>query len=93
MKQRVAILIDGSFFIKRFPKIFHKKVDDPQEFADRIHTYALKHLQIKKNNNRKIEGNSGKEQKEVPLQELYRIFFMTVTLLKRSFTTRLVGSL
>ncbi|MGL2610499.1 NYN domain-containing protein [Helicobacter pylori] len=63
MSKKVAILVDGGFFIKCYKSHLKKQFGDeykgpnPEKLADNIHTYCLKHI--------------NKENDE----ELYRIFF------------------
>lgn len=59
MKKRVAILVDGTFFIKRNLFHFHRTLANttPQQMATAIHNHCLKH--IRQNDD----------------EELYRIFF------------------
>lgn len=75
MKKRVAVLVDGTFFLKRYFFHFQKSPSDftPEEMARAIHSYCLKHIL---NNGAK----NNKEQKEKRHyycndEELYRIFF------------------
>ncbi len=63
MSKKVAILVDGGFFIRCYKSHLKKQFDDkygdpnPEKLAHDIHTYCLKHID-KKND-----------------EELYRIFF------------------
>ncbi len=71
MSKKVAILVDGDFFIRCYKshlkKQFGDKYEDlnPEKLADKIHTYCLKHIS-KKND-----------------EELYRIFFYDCKPLKK----------
>lgn len=62
MSKKVAILVDGDFFIRCYKSHLKKQSDDkykdlnPKKLADNIHTHCLRHIN-KKN------------------EELYRIFF------------------
>lgn len=57
--KKVAVIVDGSFFRKRYFKYYKKSYSDvdPKVFAKAIHTHSLKHIQ-------KDKG-----------EELYRIYY------------------
>jgi uncharacterized LabA/DUF88 family protein len=60
--QRMAIMIDGAFFLKRFPVVFTKKdARDPTVVADAAFRMAISHLKPRNNN--------------AARSDLYRIFF------------------
>lgn len=60
--QKTAVLVDGGFFTKRFPRIFPKlDKHDPKMVADKAHELALAHLHSPKNKQR--------------TSDLYRIYF------------------
>lgn len=73
MKKRVAILVDGTFFIKRYFFYFQKDPSNitAEEMATAIHSYCLKHIYNSSNNKNKNE-------------ELYRIFFYDCRPLKKN---------
>ncbi len=72
MPKKVAVLVDGDFFIRRYKshlrEHFADKYEklDPERLACDIHTYCLKHIN-KKN------------------EELYRIFFYDCKPLGKKF--------
>jgi uncharacterized LabA/DUF88 family protein len=59
---KTAVLIDGSFYLKRYKYIYDEKPDDPIIVAKKLHELAFKHLD---------EKHSGKEIENT----LYRIFY------------------
>lgn len=67
MSKKVAILVDGDFFIRCYKSHLKKQPEDlnPKKLAHHIHTYCLKHIN-KKND-----------------EELYRIFFYDCKPLKK----------
>ncbi|MBI4027516.1 MAG: NYN domain-containing protein [Verrucomicrobia bacterium] len=56
---RTAILIDGGFFLKRYPKIYPGRPYDPKTVAKELHSMAFRHL----------NRDNGRED------ILYRIFY------------------
>ncbi len=54
MSKKVAILVDGGFFIKCYKSHLKKQFGDeykgpnPEKLADNIHTYCLKHINKEK---------------------------------------------
>lgn len=68
MQNLTAILIDGTFFLKRFRKISRYQPSDAQSMANEIHKYALKHL----NNTHSKESSTSSSTNE---NTLYRVFF------------------
>ena len=63
----VAILIDGSFFLKRYEEVFCRKRNDPAQAARDLFTMALNHVEYITNQESKESTNT------VP--HLYRIFY------------------
>jgi uncharacterized LabA/DUF88 family protein len=59
---RTAVLIDGGFFLKRYPRIYGEKPENPVKVAKILHEMALQHLE---------EKHSGKDIENI----LYRIFY------------------
>lgn len=60
--QRMAIMIDGAFFLKRFPVVFpNKDARDPEVVAETVFRMAISHLKPKNPNAKR--------------SDLYRIFF------------------
>ncbi|GAA8358694.1 hypothetical protein HpDR37_15020 [Helicobacter pylori] len=70
MSKKVAILVDGDFFIRCYKSHLKKQFGDkheglnPKKLAHHTHTYCLKHIN-KKND-----------------EELYRIFFLRLQAIK-----------
>ena len=68
-RNRLAVLIDGGFFLKRLKSQFpNVNPTDPAEVASLIHTHALRHK----------NQRTGEDNNHVPVFEtfdLYRIFF------------------
>ena len=61
---KTAILIDGSFFLKRYRKIYKKDFRNPERVANNLYTICHKHLCSKST----PDQNESKE-------DLYRIFY------------------
>lgn len=68
-RNRLAVLIDGGYFLKRLKSQFpNVSPDDPAEVASLIHTHALRHK----------NQRTGEDSNHAPVFEnfdLYRIFF------------------
>ncbi len=67
---RVAILVDGGFFLKRFRHIYSEiSADDPKAVADAMYTMASRHLY------RREKSDAGGKWKNVRDGDLHRIMF------------------
>lgn len=69
---KTAILVDGSFFIKRYRKLYKKDNRNPEKVANELYTICHKHLV-----NRKTADKKNKEYQEHQehQENLYRIFY------------------
>lgn len=71
MSKKVAILVDGDFFIRCYKSHLKKQFGDkhedlnPEKLAHNIHTHCLRHI------NKKNDG------------ELYRIFFLRLQAIRQ----------